>query len=91
MLEYEDKFIVQSCSEKFQKMGSPGTAELNRLKTLVKRKNSNYRFYFAVPGLFIVLKIFRVTVNITLSMWKSPWLLASVFLWNAKIIESPLA
>ena len=43
--------IDRSNSEKFQKMESPGTVELDRF--LVKLENSNYRSNVAVSGLSI--------------------------------------
>ena len=48
--------IVTSYSEKFQKIESPGTAELDRF--FVKWEDSNYRSNFAVSGLSIFLKFF---------------------------------
>ena len=61
---------VTSYSEKFQKIESPGTAELDRF--FVKWENSNYLSNFAVSGISIFLKFFWGTPNYTLSISHSP-------------------
>ena len=65
---------VTSYSEKFQKIESPGTAELDRF--FIKRENSNYRSNFTVSGLFIFLNFFSGTPNYTLSISHSSYPLA---------------